>query len=234
MPIREFELQNGFGALGKWEFPDPNHFTQARHPLAVLIPSHRMRDLDGNGPDIFVRSQLRDLSRELRSVGFATFRFASRQDGHVLDLVEELELYDKALDHPEIDPERTILVGVTDGADRIAKHYYDYFRVQSPSAAVLLSPTVFAIHLNNLTCPYLLVHGSQDPMFSEGGYERVESAVHHHEMRYGDVTDARLIWGVGRELGNAELDPAVLREIRNWVGALRFARTFRPQEPVAA
>jgi hypothetical protein len=216
----------------RWDIPDPQLFTDKSHPVAVLIPSVGMKDLDGNG--LSVRSQLRDLSRALNSVGFATFRFASPQETRELELAELITFYEKAFDHPDVNRDQTILLGVGDAADRIARHYYDFFRVQPPAAAVLLSPSVLAFHLNNFTCPYLLIHGSQDPLIAASGYEKIESAVHHHEIRYGDSTESKLITGVGKELGQETLSPAVLEEIKKWVGPLRYSRAKRPQERVAA
>jgi hypothetical protein len=111
-------------------------------------------------------------------------------------------------------------IGMGEAADGFAQSYYDYYRVRPPHVAVLLSPTVTAYFLNQLTCPYLVIHGQDDPLFKEISHEVFDEAVFHHQMRYGDPTIDLIKSGLGRELGlerGREIDPRVAEEVLSWL-----------------
>jgi hypothetical protein len=206
------------------ELPDVATF-QGQRPLAFLVPSSVMTDADGNGPGWPTRDSLRDLSRDLVGRGFATYRF---RDPSAL-----LTHFGEAAREPRSAQGPCLVLGIGDGADAIAKRWYDLIAIRSIEAAVLLSPTVSALHLNQLNCPYLAIHGSTDPQFRDHPYHRFEAAVHHHQMRFGDQTEHHLVHGLGEGLGDPYLDPRVVRQIGEWLVLRTFESAQRPQEPAA-
>ena len=135
-----------------------------------------------------------------------------------------------------------ILIGLGEGADLIAKHYYDFYALKPPLAVILMSPSVQPLHLNNLTCPYLVLHGEHDPVFESVPYSRFEQGVLHHQYRYGDLT--RLHWFpfLNRQMRNVnrtspegreeetDLELQVISEIMGWIGNVLEAPR-RKQEP---
>jgi predicted esterase len=195
-------------------------------PLAFLVPAAWMRDADGNsvGPN-GVCDALKELAAAIRKEGYATLRFSlpHGQPFHEEQVHAIFEYYEKAQTTPGIDASRTLLLGVCEGADLIARTYYDFLLPEPPAAAILLSPTVRPIHLNNLTCPYLVIHGADDPQFRFMSYQKVKDAVRHHQMRYGDSTTSYLLPSLGSELGSPKMDERVLKQVTYWVRSLRKA-----------
>ena len=130
---------------------------------------------------------------------------------------------------------RWILIGLGAGADTVAREYYRFFSVKSPEAMVLLEPRARTIHLNLITCPYLIAHEDRawfaDPVLRG----RTLEAVHHHQARYGDATEHRVVES-SEEAGVLEserLDPRVEDAIVDWLEKdLRLGR--RSQEPWVA
>lgn len=129
--------------------------------------------------------------------------------------------------------ESWILVGFAEGADLIARHYYQFFGARQPDAIVLLSPRAASIHLNNITCPYLAVHGegewAQDAMLRQ----RISEAVSHHQYRYGDATEHKVALGLDRSLGGHLLDPILEDDLIEWI-RLALRTSPRPQEELPA
>ncbi len=225
-------LRSGRTLQMEWDLPRQARVPGGREgaPLAFLMPPAGAKDLNGNATALRIRNFLRDLSRVFTELGFATFRFALKEPGLELSLAEKLEAYARSARHPGVSPHDTVLVGMREEADLIARAYYDFFGVRSPGAAILLAPSAKVIHLNNLTCPYLLLHGTGDPTFHSMPYHRFLDAIHHHQIRYGDQTASRLIPGTDQEMGDESLSPLVLEEIRDWVPTLLREGTRRPQE----
>ncbi|MBC7692441.1 MAG: hypothetical protein H7222_11820 [Methylotenera sp.] len=214
--------------------PQPGRFEGAR-PMVVIIPSTKMTDLAGNGAEYGVQNSMEDLSQEFNARGFATFRFIPREKTYSTKegLQDVLAQYEAALQFSEVDPGQVLLLGFADGADSIARNFYTYWQVQRPLACVLLSSTVHTLHLNSMTCPYLVIHGSQDPILQSSlPYLNIESAIHHHQSRYGDVTANLCFPELGKELGEGQLAHDVIEHIVNW--AEKAVTTgFRKQEPPA-
>lgn len=229
-------LKSGKEVGCRWDFPGTDARSKIDQasgpvfPLAFLVPSEGMEDLNGNGQGYPVRDTLRDLSNALIDRGIATFRYASRP---LLNAQESVEIFDRAIRHRFSKEAPVALVGVAEGADLIAKEFYSFYRVRFPHAAVLISAAVTPLHLNNLTCPYLLLHGGGDPLFKWSPYSRFEEAVHHHQYRFGDRTSHVLIENLGRELGEPYLDPRVTSRVADWL-APAIREGLRPQEPAAA
>lgn len=121
-----------------------------------------------------------------------------------------------------------VLVGYSQGADLLARHYYQFFGVRSPDAIVLLSPHASTIHLNNITCPYFIVHSEGEWAENEALRQKHESAILHHQYRYGDPTELVTL-PVSPDLGGARLDRRVEEQVTGWLHrSLRVGR--RPQE----
>lgn len=218
-----------------WLLDPGNQPDALSRPLAFLIPPAQAKDHDGNAPGQRVRRPLRALSRCLNEIGFSTFRYVLQSAGEESELSagDHLEIFEKAIQLPEISKLDLVLVGFRDGADLIAKHYYDFFSRQSPGAAILLSPTASNLYLNNLTCPYLMLHGTGDSLFHTTPYSRFLDAIHHHQQRYGDGSVARLVPQMDKELGDQTLSPLVLEEIGRWIKSELKAGMRRPQERAA-
>jgi hypothetical protein len=120
------------------------------------------------------------------------------------------------------------MIGMADASDDLERSYYEYFKIWPPSALVLLSPSVSPFYLNEITCPYLILHGQRDPLFAVVSPTTFAKAVYHHQMRYGDPTKDHLERGLDRNLSvspEGQLDEAVGVEIINWLEQVqRFAK----------
>lgn len=214
----------------RWDLPNDPPLGHSTCPLVFMIPAAAMRDLDGNGPSYPTKDSLRDLSAELNRAGFATFRYASSDGASALPLGGVAALLARAIESPRLYRAHLVLLGIAEGADLIAREYYQLYKVRFPHAAVLLSPSVFAFHLNNLTCPYLVLHGRDDSFYEPAAYGRVIGAVHHHQMRFGDRTAHHLYRHLGKTLGGNRLSREVLSGIVNWLNDASY-EGLRPQEP---
>lgn len=131
-----------------------------------------------------------------------------------------IEQYRQFTEHPE--HKWICLLGRGESADLFVKDYYSFLSLRPPHTLILLSPTVTALHLNQLSCPYLIIHGECDPLLRTVPHSAFDRAVYHHQMRYGDPTtdfvaptDDRYLT-VQRE-GGKELDPLVIRQIVEWL-----------------
>ncbi len=134
--------------------------------------------------------------------------------------------------HEDSKRTRFVLLGDRQGADLIARQYFQFFGDLEPDAIVLLAPHAPAIHLNNITCPYLTVHGAHEWQRDSFLASRITEAVSHHQYRYGDTTVSRVIEAPD-DLGGARLDPGVEDEVVDWVNhALKVGH--RPQERMPA
>jgi pimeloyl-ACP methyl ester carboxylesterase len=205
--------------------------TGGKCPLVFMLPTFEMEDVDGNGAAYPIKDTLLSLSRALTVRGLATYRCIL---GPLpLDVKKLLSYYRASLSQPWVDQERVALLGIAFGADVIAKHYYDFYAVCRPQAAALLSPSVQPIFLNNITCPYLVLHGQRDPLFRIMPYEKIKEAVFHHQMRYGDSTVNLRYIGLGRELGRQNMiSTEVIKQTVTWLETA-ILEGLRPQEPAA-
>jgi hypothetical protein len=231
---KTLELATGRRLLCRWDFPEDWDVEERSVPLAFLVPPVGAKDIDGNAPNFRVKNTMREISQALNDIGVATFRFVLEVPSVGLTLAELLEAYEKSVEANHVLHQHTIFVGMREGADLFARHYYDFFRTRSPGAAILLATGAKVIHLNNLTCPYLVVHGVGDPTFLSVPQQRFQDAVHHHQMRYGDRTQAYLIPNTDREMGDLTVSPLLLDEIQDWVRAVLRDGSRRPQERSAA
>jgi hypothetical protein len=210
----EGELQKNFtlGGVsgpvqGSLYLPASTRFGGPR-PLAFLVPSGRM---------IHPAKTVTSLAGALGEQGIALFAF--QPPSHALSGRQVSELFRESILAPRINPHFVSLIGFEDGADQIARDYYDFYRIRFPRAAVLVRPSVSALHLNNLTCPYLVLHARGE------GSTRIEEAVAHHLSRYGDLTRSH-------ELRDGEDIEAIQSEIADWLpGAMKEG--LRPQERAA-
>ena len=87
---------------------------------------------------------------------------------------------------------------------------------------VLFSPTTQILFLNNITCPYLMLHGENDPIFKSEPHPHFEEAVHHHQMRYGDLTSYHVLPNLDQHLGN--FDPCVEEKVSHWLRGIEKHR----------
>lgn len=219
---RRLVLGSGVAVPVRLDLPDAARFP-GRRPVALLLGASRMEDLDGNGPGVGPRDSLHLLSRALVGEGIATWRFVWPQSGDRGRIARAA--YEACLREPRIDVDHVAIVGFGDSADLVARGYYDLYSVRFPRAVVLFSPSVGAFHLNNLTCPYLILQGGRP---SQG----LQEAVHHHQSRYGDLTELVALEDLGPELGELYLDDRVVDGAARWLGpAIR--QGLRPQEKAA-
>lgn len=112
-----------------------------------------------------------------------------------------------------------VLYGVGDGADTIAREYYQRFVLEEPLAAVLVFPSVGALELNQLTCPYLVIQFADQTNADELG-----RAVLHHQMRYGDGTDRLVV------AARDHLDRESLSLIDSWLKRVEHSRRALPPD----
>ncbi len=206
------------------DMPRTDDFAGDR-PLVFMVPSSRMMDWNGNGPEYRARDTLHAISRALISVGIATFRFAPVA-GHGLDLADILKKYARVCTLPRIRCDQVGVLGVQEGADLFGAKYYDFLAHNPPAAATLLSPSVGAFELNQIRCPYLIIQGIYDPLARGGHFEEIQNAVRHHQyMRPDGTTQVRYSW-LGRDLERAYVDDEVVAQVVEW-----FAKELRP-EPI--
>jgi hypothetical protein len=190
-------------ATCRWDFPES---LTGFFPVAVF--------LSVGAPD---ERRFEKLAWALRGLGIATFRCDLGQAEP--SARNFAALYSRCLDHPRIVGELAILVAFGERADLVVRRYYDLYSVRPPLAAVLLSSTVQAFQLSNLTCPFLLVHGQGDRLFEHAPYSRILEGVAEHQSRYGDATAHALLPGLDRELGSPGLDGSVIRLVADWLGS---------------
>ena len=212
------------------DLPSGDRFNGLR-PLVFMVPSSRMIDLQGNGPQIGIRDSYLLLSRSLVQAGYATYRFAWSEPGKI-SRREALLHYRAARLESGVDLRKIFLLGMEDGADLLAREYYEFYAVAPPMGHVLLSPRVHPIDLNNLTCPYLVLHGQDDPQFQVIPYRQLEGAIHHHRARYGDLTANHWFPHLKQNLGRVYLAEEVVGEIQRWLKQV-IKDPSRPQEPAA-
>lgn len=194
-------------------------------PLAFFVPSSQMP----------FETTLQPLAQALSAEGWATYTFplatlSTNEAERVAQIAEHLKT---ALGDNRIDSRRVSLIGIGDGADLIARHYYSLYPVQFPRAALLLSASVSALYLNNLTCPFLLIHGEKDAMLESLPYSQFKDAVHHHQYRYGDLTGLAWYEGLGHDLvdpARGKLSDEVVRRSVKWLEHA-CVEGLRPQEP---
>jgi len=183
-----------------------------------------------------VQSVLTDLTHSLTEKGLTVFRFLmTGSEGFSLEKV--ISHYKTCVTHPRVMGSRIAWVGLNEGADLLAKNFYDLYPVRVPTAVALLSSTVQPIFLNNLPVPYLALHGGLDPLFHYLPHQRIEEAVHHHQMRYGDSTTQYLFRGFGKDLSKGDLRylaPEVKTQLIEWLDHTIFHDGVRPQEPGVA
>lgn len=180
-----------------------------KRPLAFFVPN-RLPEYPGV-------DRLVLLQRELMDRGLMTYYDPHHQG--IAQADRSLQLLEQALRSPGVDRDLVALIGVEEGADLIAKSYYDFYRIQFPRAAVLFNPSVTALHLNNLTCPYLLIQGDSVP---EEHLRAAKEAVAHHLGRYGDLTQHLRVNG-------SALGPDSIRVVSEWLPRAML-EGLRPQE----
>lgn len=132
-------------------------------------------------------------------------------------LVEQYREFTESPEHKWI-----CLLGRGESADFFAKEYYSFLHLRPPHTIILLSPTVTAYHLNQLSCPYLIIHGECDPLLRTVPHSAFDRAIYHHQMRYGDPTTDFVAPADDRYLtvqraDRKELDPLVIRQIIEWL-----------------
>ena len=129
---------------------------------------------------------------------------------------------------------RLVLIGTSLSADALAKGFYRFYSVCKPMALILLSPRVLPIHLNNITCPYLVLHGDCEEWLLTHPYERIEQAVMHHQIRYGDLTTSYRVPGTARLMaGVSEVEDRVTAKITHWLRGVGVEHMRHHQEPAA-
>lgn len=180
----------------RWYFPETSKI-QGQRPLVVLMGE-----------------ALHDMARALLLRDYTVFR-SQLLEGEEIDSI--LEIYRRAVENPDIDRNRVTLLGSREGADLIAKNYFRFYSVAPPSAIALLSTRAAVHDLNNIACPYLVLHGALDPFFQTTPYKRFEDAIFHHQMRYGDGSANLLLPRVGRDLGGRQLDLRVIEAVLQWI-----------------
>jgi hypothetical protein len=205
-------VSNGVKVECQWDFPIREGASDL-YSMMFMLPATLMKDIEGNGPAYPVQNSLRDLSKEFTESGRITFRFIPERGVDTSSLVD---VYQFATDRFSSKFDQLVMIGFGDGADQFVKNYYEFYRVYRPTAAVLMGTTAKVIELNNLTCPYLLIHGMEDSIFSSYPQELFGEAVHHHQMRYGDATTHLVVPRLSKELGENALDPEVIHEIIYW------------------
>jgi pimeloyl-ACP methyl ester carboxylesterase len=142
----------------------------------------------------------------------------------------------QALKNPEVDRDHVVLLGMRIGADELARNFYTYYEVQFPRAIVLLEPSVQTVDLNNITCPYLVIHGTPQGFARGSGaslHANQDGAVHHHQMRYGDATASYDIPFQAAAPESRSIAREVVSEVVGWLHSGAIAG-LRPQEPAAA
>jgi hypothetical protein len=206
--MKDIVLDSGSSAACRWDFPPIVELTQ-QVPLAFFATPVTA------GPD------LSGLPAALRKCGFATFRYSLALP-KTFDLNGMSALYEESLRDERVSAELSVLVGAEEGADGLARSFYELLRAQPPFALVLLSPSTLTTpgDLNLITCPYFVVHGLSDAYVDEMPYERLKEAIHHHQSRFGDSTTELLVPRLGRRLAGPDgrLDPRVVEEVINWLG----------------
>ena len=180
-------------------------------PLAFIVPGRL---------GVASRStQVKDLTEVFNSLGMATLSV----DGQ--EMKQVFTVFEKMRDSAAIDCRRILLVGFAEGADQIARAYHELYAIEPPWGIVLLSSTVGPMYLNNLACPYLLIHGERDAQFQTFPYERIRAATRHHQMRYGDLTTCYQVSDLNSELGSNQgtgrLDARVLEQVSFWLRKLQ-------------
>ena len=217
MEPTKIKLAGGPEVQSVLALPDDVEFFGKR-PLAIFIPSSAMKDLDGNSPAYPVKNTMKDLAAALGHKGIATYRFENPEGVTIAALKE---IYQAAIEHPRISQGDVTFIGFGDGANLLAKNYYDLFNVHPFRAAVLVSSSVQPIHLNNFTCPYFLVHGMNDPLFTTLPYSKLQEAVHHHQARYGDPTTQVALPETGREVAEKDhFHSDAIEQIVDWVSGI--------------
>ncbi len=214
----EAQLRNGRIGQAIVERPDVAEYPD-RRPLVLLIPGGELSEIE--------RGSWKSLSHALAKAGFATYRFKRSEEK--LELQEVIDHYRTSLEQSGVNRDRVTLLGFRDSADLIEREYYYFYPVNPMIAAVLLAPTVGNFHLNNLTCPFLVLHGEADPIFNSRPPEVFESAVYRHLMRYGDLSACYRFPSLGKTLGEPEFADEVIFQIVEWLKpAVREGH--RPQE----
>jgi len=212
---RFFDIEAAPGDIisGEWGFPELEAGSMDRCPLVILLPS-----VSGEHQ----RAGLHDLAIALQSSGRATITFRKTR-GHSWNIEDFLKVYTMALGDPRVRRDEVVLIGFAESADWIAKYYYQFYFVHWPRAAILISSHANAFHLNNLTCPYLLLHGVWDPVLQIHLKKEFDTAIWHHQMRYSDPSKHVVFPELGRALGQKELAPEVIEEITDWLDQVPVA-----------
>lgn len=109
-------------------------------------------------------------------------------------------------------------------ANDVVYHYNDFFQIQPPTAIILVSTSAEVIHLNNLTCNYMLIYQENDSAFETRSLEALEEAVHHHQMRYGDSTTLLILpkESLPSE-GNPEFNTDLVHQTLFWLKSVPVA-----------
>jgi pimeloyl-ACP methyl ester carboxylesterase len=245
-------------ALG-WTFPSQADYL-APFPLVFLTDgwaraqSLASRTVDGSES----QSALENLARRLSAQGFAACRpvrgeLANNGEPVQLPEMQMRALFSEALGADRISRACSIVLGFRDGADGLAKNIISIAsrarhddalnRQEELQAVVLLSPSVGQRELNEITNPFLVIHGKEDSRYlTVKEYEPIKASVMHHQMRYGGVTAHLQVPGTGAELtpGNmtaAENNfcPEVTEQILYWLMLVpRVAEVVHESKSAAA
>lgn len=173
----------------------------------------------GQRPTLFIwgapadAEKVESLADTLLARGFAIAQCFAKSN----QLQQALLEYDECVARSQVPHARVAVAGIGGTADMLAAHFNDFNRIVSPCGAILLGTRVGTEELNRLTCPYLVLHGSEDPVVASEKYASIEAGIHHHQQRYGDTTTQVVLNGLGVDLGNGKLDSEVLVNVYEWL-----------------
>jgi hypothetical protein len=209
VPVRTDGEGPAFGTL---TLPDVSDFDGVR-PWVFFVPPETESDAE-------LAIRLHELTELLVRDGYAFYRFAT---SHPLGEKQILAHFRAARDQARLERSRFVLIGLAEGANRIAEHYYEFLPFGEPAAIVLLGPTIPTHALNQITCPMLILHAGVD--------EEIVAAVEHHRNRFTDSTAGYHYGGLGPLLGEQQFDARVVQQVQSWLNHA-MQRGHRPQEPV--
>lgn len=173
----------------------------------------------GQRPTLFIwgaptdAEKVESLADTLLARGFAIAQCTAKSN----QLPQALLEYEECVARSQVPRARVAVAGIGDTADMLSARFNDFNRIVSPRGAVLLGTRVGAEELNRLTCPYLVLHGSEDPVVASEKYASIEAGIHHHQQRYGDTTTQMVLNGLGVDLGTGRLDAEVLVNVCEWL-----------------
>jgi len=215
-------LPEGKAVGCRWSYPEDVRVHDSRSPIVFLIPEFYLHDISRDGAGFLRATNFAELSTELNRCGLITFEFDASQSLHPQEIAE---LYRQGLENDAVDPDRAVLLALGQSADLLARSYYDFFTVHPPRGLILISPRVGPLELNNVTCPYLMLHSQLDSKRTGHDVNAMKEATQRHQMRYGDPTTYLVLPQISGQ-GSEVLAQDALREVCGWLDLAVFDEGF--------